>query len=265
MKKNVSKTRFKLLTGVILMVFLLCSAALADAHASDSGIDFELTADFFSKYVWRGQNYNDDPVFQPSISASYGGLTAAIWGSFDTTNYTGNSGDFYELDYSLDYSADLPGIEGVGYSIGVVYYDYPGSTIKDTTELYWGLNFDLPLSPSITVYHDVDEAEGSYVSLAFGHSIERIAELGSDVPVGMDIGASLGWGSGSYNKYYWGTDQSKMQDLTLSVSFPMDIAGWTLAPSLNYVTLLSDDIRATDTNRSESDYFFAGISFSKSF
>ena len=39
MKKNVNKTRFKLLTGVILMVFLLCSTALADAHASDRGID----------------------------------------------------------------------------------------------------------------------------------------------------------------------------------------------------------------------------------
>ena len=56
-----------------------------------------------------------------------------------------------------------------------------------------------------------------------------------------------------------------MQDLTLGVSFPMEIGGWTFAPSLNYVTLLSDDIRATDINRSESDYFFAGISISKSF
>jgi hypothetical protein len=248
-----------------LIVCLCVFTCGTRAVIAEDKIDFEITADFFSKYIWRGQNYNDDPVFQPSISANYGGLTAVIWGSFDTTNYTGNSGDFYELDYSLDYSAAMPGIEGVGYSVGVIYYDYPGSTIKDTTELYWGFNFDLPLSPSITAYHDVDEAEGSYVSLAFGHSIEKVVELGPDLPVGMEIGASLGWGSGSYNKYYWGTDQSKMQDLTLSVSFPMEIAGWTLAPSLNYITLLSDDIRATDINRNESDYFFAGISLSKSF
>jgi hypothetical protein len=41
--------------------------------------------------------------------------------------------------------------------------------------------------------------------------------------------------------------------------------GWTLAPSLNYVTLLSDDIRATDAYDSASDYFFAGVGLSKGF
>jgi hypothetical protein len=157
------------------------------------------------------------------------------------------------------------GIKGVGYSVGVIYYDFPGTTTKDTTEIYWGFNFDLPLSPSITVFHDVDEAEGSYVVLAVGHSIEKIAELSPNMPVGMEIGASLGWGSCSYNKYYWGTDQSKLNDLAFSVSFPTEIAGWAVAPSLNYVTLVSDDIRATDIYGTDSDFFFVGVSFSKSF
>ena len=233
------------------------------------GIDFELATGFFSKYIWRGQNVDDDPVFQSGISASYKGLTATIWGNLELTNINDKSGDFSELDYSLDYSSAMPGIGGVEYSVGVIYYDFPGCTADgtrcpDTTEVYWGLNFELPLSPSITVYHDVDEAEATYISFAVGQSIEKIAELGPDVPVGMEIGASLGWGSASYNKYYWGTDQSKMQDLTLSVSFTMDIADWTFAPSLNYVTLVSDDIRDTDVYGTDSDFFFAGISLSKS-
>ncbi len=247
---------------IIGLSMLMCETG---AVFGENGIDFEITADYFGKYIWRGQNLSDDPVFQPGLSASYKGLTAAIWGNMDLTNINGNSGDFSEMDYSLDYSSTFSGIEGVGYSVGVIYYDFPGTTTKDTTEVYWGLNFDLPLNPSITVYHDVDEAEGSYVSLAFGHSIERIAELGPDIPVGMEIGTSLGWGSGSYNKYYWVTDQSKLQDLTFSVSFPMEIAGWTLSPSLNYITLVSDDIRDTDVYGTDSDFFFAGISLSKSF
>ena len=234
------------------------------------GIDFEVTADFFSKYIWRGQNIDDDPVFQSSISAGYGDLTVAIWGNLELTNINDKSGDFSELDYSLDYSSPMPGIESVRYSIGVIYYDFPGSyadgtRVPDTTEVYWGLNYDLLLSPSITVYHDVDEAEGTYISLAIEHSIEKIAELGPDTPVGMEIGASLGWASGSYNKYYWGTDQGKLQDLTFSVSFPMEIWDWTVAPSLNYITLLSDVIRDTDVYGTDSDFFFAGISLSKSF
>ncbi len=187
---------------------------------AENEVGFELTFDYFGKYIWRGQNLSDDPVFQPGLSTSYKGLTATIWGNMDLRNINGNSGDFSEMDYSLDYSSTFPGIEGVGYSVGAIYYDFPGTITKDTTEVYWGLNFDLPLSPSITVYHNVDEAEGSYVSLAFGHSIERIAELGPDIPVAMEIGTSLGWGSGSYSKYYWGTEQSKLQDLAFSVSFP---------------------------------------------
>lgn len=73
-----------------------------------------------------------------------------------------------------------------------------------------------------------------------------------------------GWGSASYNKYYWGTDQSKLNDLTFSVSFPVEIAGWSVTPSLNYVTLLSDDIRDTDAYGTDSDFFFVGVSLSKS-
>jgi len=237
---------------------------------AENKIELEASVDFLSKYIWRGQNIDDDPVFQPGISAAYGNLNASIWGNLELTNINDKSGDFSELDYSLGYTGTLPSVDGVGYSIGVIYYDFPssaadGNRTPDTTEVYWGLNFDVPLSPSVTIYHDVDEAEGSYVSLSAGHNIENIVELGPDIPVGMEINASLGWGSGSYNKYYWATDQSKFNDLAFSVSFPLEIAGWTVKPSLSYVTLLSDDIRDTDAYGTDSDFLFTGISFSKSF
>lgn len=249
-----------------LIVIGLIMSLFGGAEASaEGGIDFEVTADFFGKYIWRGQDLNDDPVFQPGLTANYGGLSAAIWGNLELTNINGNSGDFSEIDYSLDYSSAVPGMRGIGYSIGAIYYDFPGTKVKDTTELYWGLKFDLPLSPSITFYHDVDEAKGTYASFALGHSIENIVRLGPDIPIGMEVGASLGWGSGSYNRYYWGTDQGKLQDLAFSVAFPMEIAGWKVAPNLNYVTLVSDDIRDTDVYGTDSDFFFAGISLSRRF
>lgn len=50
-----------------------------------------------------------------------------------------------------------------------------------------------------------------------------------------------------------------------SVSFPMEVGSWAIAPSLNYVTLLSDDIRDIDAYGTDSDFFFAGIGLSKSF
>jgi hypothetical protein len=254
--------------ALIVAIVLLIVASICYGQETEKDkptINFGLSVDYLGKYILRGQNLDDDQVLQSNISACYGKFTASLWSNFELTNINGNSGDFTEVDPTLDYSDTLPGIDGVGYSIGVIYYDFPGTTTRDTTEIYWGLNFDLPLSPSITVFHDVDEAEGSYVSFAAGHSIEKIAELSPDMPVGMEIGASLGWGSGSFNKYFWGTDQSKLIDLALSVSFPVEIAGWMVAPSLNYITLVSDDIRATDVYGTDSDFFFAGVSFSKSF
>jgi len=248
----------RFLVSFILMVFVT-----NEVYATVA-IDFEFSADYVSKYIWRGQNLVDDSVFQPALSASYKGLTAAIWGNLETTSINNNSGEFTEWDYSLDYSGDLPGIEGIGYSIGLINYHFP-SVVGDTTEFYWGLNFDVPLSPSITLYHDIDEIKGTYASFGLSHSIDKIAELGPDIPVGMEVAAGLAWGSSGYNEGYWGLDESKLNDLTLSISFPVEIGGWTLVPSMNYITLLSDDIRDTDAYDTDSDYFLVSIGLSKSF
>jgi hypothetical protein len=237
---------------------------------AEDEIGFELTTDYFGKYIWRGQNLSDDPVFQPGISATYGNFTAGIWGNLDLTNINDREGNFLEMDYYLDWSDDLADVEGVSYSAGLIYYDFPGSyadgtRLPDTLEAYLGLNFDLPASPSITAYHDIDEVDGTYISLGIGHSVEELLELSPGVPVAMDIGATIGWGSASYDKYYWGTNQSKINDLVLSASFPFEIEGLTITPSLNYVTLLSDDLRDTDTYGTDSDFFFVGIGITKKF
>ena len=243
---------------------MICIVVLFETIVlAQDDVTVDITADYFGKYIWRGQNLDDDPVFQPGLSVGMGNLTVGIWGNMELTDFSDHRHEFTELDYSLDYSADLPGLDGIGYSLGLIYYDFPNTKVKDTTEAYLGWNFDLPLSPSVTWYLDLDEAEGSYISLGISHSIEQIAELSPDVPVAFEAGASLGWGSGSYDKYYWGTDQSKLNDLALSASFPFDLGGWTITPSLNYVTLVSDDIRDTDAYGTESDFFFAGIGASK--
>lgn len=252
---------------IIVSSMVIFSSGMAFA---EDEIGFELTNDFAGKYIWRGQNLNDDPVFQPGISATYNNLTLGIWGNLDLTNINDRNGDFLEMDYYLDWSDDLSNVEGVGYSIGLIYYDFPGSyadgtRLPDTLEAYLGFSFDLPASPSITAYHDLDEAEGTYITLGVGHTVEEVFEISPDVPVAMDLSATLGWGSASYDKYYWGIDQSKINDLVLSVSLPFEVEGITITPSVNYVTLLSDDIRDTDVYGTASDFFFIGIGLTKKF
>ncbi len=243
---------------VLVALFITGKAALAE----DEKIVFDVTADYLCKYIWRGQNLNDDPVFQPGVSMTYGGLTAGVWGSWDTTGYNDKNSEFYEIDYSLDYSGDT-GMEGLGYSIGVINYYFPGA--EDTTELYCGFSYDCMLNPSVTVYHDVDEIDGTYISFGVEHGFGAIAELGPDMPVGADFGASLGWGSESYNSGYWGVSESKLNDLVLSMSFPVEMNGWTVAGVVNYITLTESAIKDSDRYDTDDDYVVAGISLSTRF
>ncbi len=160
--------------GIVLIATLTSSIALAEDAPS---LGFDISADYVGKYIFRGQNLQDDGAFQPSVNLTYGKFSANIWASVELSKINGNSGEITEVDYSLDYSDTL--CEGIGYSIGVINYVFPNTSIEDTVEIYVGLSFDTFLSPSITLYNDVDEANGSYVSVGIGHTFEKVV---GDVP-----------------------------------------------------------------------------------
>jgi len=217
--------------------------------------------DFFSKYVWRGQNLVDDWVLQPGTYVSYKDITASFWGNLDLTDENGHNGELSEIDLTLDYTGQVPGADSVSYSLGIINYDFPiNGGSNDTWEIYWGFGFDFPANPSVTVYHDVDEVDGTYVSFSIGHSIENLTESGLSV----DLSASIGWGSASYNKSYWGPDKSELNDLVLSAALPFEVAGFAVTPSVNYITLMGDDIRAPNTY-GQNDMWIVGISVAKDF
>jgi hypothetical protein len=240
-------------------------ACLATVSFGEDKLGFTFSTDYFGKYVWRGQNLNDDPVLQPGLSASYNGFTAGIWGNLETTDIHDSSGEFTELDYSVGYAGDVPGVEKLGFSVGAIYYDFPNTTYPATTELYGGLSYDCILKPSITFYQDIDEADGMYISAGVSHSIENIFKLAEDVPVNAALGASLGWADSSYNKYYWGLKDSAFNDLKLSVALPFEVAGWTVNPSASYVMLVDSDIKDTDAYGTDDDIVYFGIGLSRSF
>ncbi len=221
---------------VVLMV-AVAVLGMTGASWAEGDVSFEVTTDFFSKYVWRGQNVTDDWVFQPGVSATYKGLTGGFWGSLDLTDENDESGEFIEYDWYADYSGQIN--KTVGYSVGGIYYYFPGGGA--TTEVYAGLSFDVVASPSVTVYYDIDEVEGAYVALGFGHSIED-----ENLPFGIDLSANLGWGDSNYNDAYWSTDTvtvgSELNDLTLTAAFPFEVGPVSVTPSVTYVALLGSDI-----------------------
>jgi len=257
------------------LAVVLVGAVLGGVLSADEANTLEISVgiDYVGKYIWRGQNLQNEGALQPSVSFSYGSLSGAIWGSIDLTNWRDVNGDGHgdnaweltEVDYSLDWTDSLGDLKGVAYSLGVINYTFPNTGADDTTEIYVGLGFDLPLNPSVTLYHDVDDVDGTYISFAVGHSIDEILRLTPDLPVGLELGASLGWGSEGYNKAYWGVSDGRVNDLALRLALPFEVQGWSITPSINYVTLLSHDIRASDSYSRDSDYLFAGFSLAKSF
>ena len=212
-------------------------------YAADDAVKFAFIADYFSKYIWRGQNLNDRSVFQPAVSVSKSGFTANIWGNLELTDSREHSGEFTEFDYGLDYSAPVPEANGVSFSIGVLYYDFPNTSEKPTTEIYGGLNFNLPLTPYVRWYRDTQVNNGSYVQLGIGHTIEKLYEFSDNCYCGLQIGSSIGYGSRRYNRIYLDTDSGKLNDWTSLIAFPFCFDAWTIKPSINYSTMLSNDIR----------------------
>ena len=236
---------------VILAIIVL--GAFTPALAQDE-LEVETKVDFFSQYIWRGQSIVDDPVAQPSVSAFYKNFTLSVWGNLDMTNVNDNRWDITEVDFSLDYSNYFSNeIPKIGYSIGIINYDFPNTNFDNTTEVYAGINFEMFLSPSLTIYRDIDEADGTYVSFGVSESIGW----------GFEGAANFGWGDGDYNKFYWGNGSDRFNDLTLSISRPIEFKGIEITPSLSYIRLIDRDLGSIGNDG--NDTFVFGISLSKKF
>lgn len=244
--------------GYYCCVGLLRSALYAD----DDEVKYLFTADYFNKYVWRGQNLNNGSVFQPSIAVSKNGFAASIWGNLELTDSRKHAGEFTEFDYGLDYTSPIQEVNWISFSIGALYYDFPNTSEKPTTELYGGLSFDLPLTPYIKWYRDTQVNNGSYIQMGIGHTIEKLHEFSDKCYCDLQIGTSVGYGSSRYNRVYLNTEGGKLNDWTSFVALPFCLDKWIIKPSINYSTMLNEDIRKAN-QRNDNVWF--GINLSREF
>jgi len=252
--------------GSGIYVIMLLAAAGTLMAEEEQPLSATVSVSYFSKYVWRGQNVNDTSVMQPSVSGSAYGFTGSIWANIDMTNQSqtapDNAGEFSEIDYSLDYSRDIPGLKALGFSAGVIHYLFPNTSLKSTTEIYAGISLKAPLNPRFTWYGDVNSIEGNYLQMSLGHTVEHLVAWGSDYSMGLSLSGSVAWASAGYNRGYFGIDAGKFNDLTAGVTFPINLKHVTINPSLNVSTMLSESIG--DATYERNNIWF-GVGVSKSF
>ncbi len=247
---------------------MLCSAMAAGVavvgpslkaqESEGSAVAVEASVDIAAKYVWRGLLLTDDPVVQPSVTLSVGGLSLNIWGSIDTTDINEAGGENYrlqEVDYTLSYGFSVS--EKLGMAVGIIHYDFPGTVFDSTREVFVSAGLDTFLSPSLAVYYDIDESDGLYINASVSHSVDLTERLA------LGLSAAVGWGDDKNNAFYFGPDKSGLADLALSASLDYAVsANLAMSFYLRYTEIIDSDL---ENAVRDSDVFNGGVNFTYSF
>lgn len=251
---------WKRLLFVGILAGSVAGGRAANAQETEKNWSLTLQSDFYGKYVWRGINVVDDPVWQPSLTFSYAGFSANVWGNLDLTEQNSEKGQFTEVDLTVSYAWAW---KDLNFSVGAINYQFPNPVAATTTEVYATVGLATLLSPTLKVYHDIDEVDGTYVALAMAHEFTDVMKLGDGVTVSVDASGSVGYGSANYNRFYYGSRSAALTDALVSIGMPVRIgARWTIRPSANCSTLLDGSI-AGESNKDTNVWF--GLSLVGSF
>ncbi len=235
-----------LIVAILLTMTFCWSTNTVQAQEKEGGrqqFQPTVSADLslLSKYVWRGIEVTDGGVFQPGFTGSYCGLSFNTWGNLDTTDTNNMAGDFNEIDLTLDYTFLW---EMMSFDFGIIHYTFPNTGALATTELFASAAADVFLSPSLTIYQDIDEGEGTYMSLGIGYGFDHIWKASENISIALDLSLSIGFGSSEHNDFYYGVDKSRFTDLLFSAATPITISEhWSVSPEIHVSALLGGDIR----------------------
>lgn len=264
----------RVLAGLRLRRFAAAATlwSAATAHAADATLDVAL----WSKYVFRGQVYTDDPVLQPSLTlAGPSGLSFNTWLNFDLTDANSTPdrdtrGRPTEADVTLSWTP----AEGVWTpEVGVTAYliSEPPGAAGTTADAWAGLRFDpaelvegaaavLP-AVSARVWYEFLDIDDLYAALG----ADRVWELAEGLT--LSLSASVGYGRRPYNEYFFGgddpeapvVDRGGWNDVTVVAELAWTIGeGVTAGLMGQYTALLDDMIRAAARSRYGGDEWWLG-------
>jgi hypothetical protein len=252
--------------SIVLLLVALCSfSVFAEEDATqDAGNAWSvsLSQTFADKYVWRGIQFNGEGVSQTEVSIGYdagdaGAFGLTVWGNLDLDSENSTAGQFSELDYVLSWEKTYDNITA---SAGFIFYDFSEVGGGDTQEFYVGVTLDtVAFTPSLTVYYDIEDADGFYVEASASHSFA----LGENHS--LDLGATLGWADEDQGANYYGGANSGVAHYSLSASVDFPVGeSLTITPSIMYYSLLSDANDLTGQAGEDDDFVF-GINASFTF
>ena len=203
---------------IILFFAIVLTIATPAVQAGDSPHEFSANVALTTDYLFRGISQTEgNPALQGGFDYAYSGdavpvgFYAGVWGS--NIDFNDGADATLELDYYGGITGNLFNT-GIGWDIGVIYYDYPGDESSADYEYieYGGslsYSFDTTLSPElgVAVWYSpdffADTGDAIYVnptlgltlphdfSLSFGYGYQDVDDIGDYN--NFSVGLSKDW------------------------------------------------------------------------
>jgi hypothetical protein len=277
MKRN---SGFKKLFALVFLMFTLLTVSAAPLWAEEDKPTGDFTTAVLNQDVWRGYELSRNSiVIQPSMTLGYKGFSVNLWGNLDTRPYSpvdaSYTGTWNETDLTLSYSTTL-GLFNVGG--GYIYYSLASlnkdaADRNDSQELFATVSLNTLLSPTLTVYKEIDHYRNWYFLLGISHVFELSKMM--SLKLAASAGYLLSTDEVTYPKFDSNatatTDKfSNFHDGTLSVSLPIKATDRiTITPTLSYIFPLTGDAKdemkglalqgTASPSERDSSFFVGGI------
>jgi hypothetical protein len=216
---------------ILLLIACLIVAALRLPGAVSGQVDL------VSRYIWRGFDLlpENHAAIQPFLAMDLGnsGLNISVWSSFALAKWEEYKGA-NEINLTLAYTFRTP--EKWEVSAGFTHYGYwfaEDFTFKDNTsrEIFASIaRTDLPLSPQLSVYYDLNLGSGLYLSLGGSQ------ELKLNEKMIIEIGGLIGFNSRQY------IVRTGFSNIDLYAKVPLTLGKLTLTPALNVMIPLLTEV-----------------------
>jgi hypothetical protein len=265
--------------GAALVVAGLVATAVPVA-AQTVGADLGL----FSSYVWRGLSLTNKPVAQPDLYVTFPAGQASItlggWANIDLGKYDDEDHDFSEsgglsafnfAEFDPWAEVSFPAGSKTTLTAGATAYIYPNdaglTSEANTVEIYAKAAFDVPLSPKLAVWYDVDKIKGAYFEGSVSHTLPASEKV--SVVLGALAGFSAGQGVpddvNSDESFNFADDGFTHLDISAGVPFSAGVFSFT--PALHLVLNGDDFVKATSPTTESDAKLWGGvtISWSKSY
>jgi hypothetical protein len=271
--------RVKVFAALLLAAGLSTAPERAVAQA-----EIGAQVDLFSSYVWRGLSLTNKPVLQPDLWVSFpvgnASLTVGNWASIDIGRYDDVDDDISESGAISSFNlAELNPYAEIAFpagkaelTFGGVVYVYPNdgdspdiandfgllTSESNTLELYGKAGFDVPLSPEISVYYDVDKIKGAYFEAAASHDLQLNETLA--LSLGALVGFNAGQGISDDPDESSNFDDDGLTHFDFSAGLPLTAGAFEITPVVHLSIGVDDRTKITSPTNTSDAKLWGGVS-----